>query len=235
MNTVVMIPAHNEGMNIKRVVDELKIKCPQSDYVVINDGSIDNTLKVCRENGFNVINLPVNLGLSGAFRTGILYAYRNGYDAAVQLDGDGQHDPSFIPVLEAELEKGNNIVIGSRFVTQKKPHTMRMFGSSMISFAIKLTTGKTLTDPTSGMRLYDRDMICEFAKNEDYIPEPDTISFLIKNGVNVGEVQVSMRERIAGESYFSFGKSLKYMTNMFISVLFVQAFRRRGGQSDTDI
>lgn len=228
MKILIMIPAYNEELNIERVVNNLIENYPQYDYVVINDGSKDDTAKICREKGFHLIDLPINLGLSGAVQAGMRYAWQNGYDAAIQIDGDGQHRPEFIEKLAEELGKDNaQIVIGSRFVTQKKPHSLRMLGSNVISAFIKLSTGFRLNDPTSGMRMFNRDIIKEFALNINYGPEPDTISYLIKKGVRVKEVQVQMDERVAGESYLNFTRSMKYMILMSFSILFIQGFRKR--------
>ena len=223
-----MIPAYNEELNIERVVNNLIDNFPQNDYVVINDGSKDDTAKICREKGFHLIDLPINLGLSGAVQAGMRYAWQNGYDAAIQIDGDGQHRPEYIEQLAKELEKGEaQIVIGSRFVTEKKPRSLRMLGSNVISGLIRISTGFRLNDPTSGMRLFNRDVVKEFALNINYGPEPDTISYLIKKGVKVKEVQVKMDERIAGESYLNLSKSMKYMILMSFSILFIQGFRKR--------
>ena len=223
-----MIPAYNEELNIERVVNNLIDNFPQYDYVVINDGSKDDTAKICREKGFHLIDLPINLGLSGAVQAGMRYAWQNGYDDAIQIDGDGQHRPDYIEQLAKELEKGEaQIVIGSRFVTEKKPRSLRMLGSNVISGLIRLSTGFRLNDPTSGMRLFNRDVVKEFALNINYGPEPDTISYLIKKGVKVKEVQVKMDERIAGESYLNLSKSMKYMILMSFSILFIQGFRKR--------
>ena len=228
MKILIIIPAYNEELNIERVVNNLIDNFPQYDYVVINDGSKDDTAKICREKGFHLIDLPINLGLSGAVQAGMRYAWQNGYDAAIQIDGDGQHRPEYIEQLAKELEKGEaQIVIGSRFVTEKKPRFLRMLGSNVISGLIRISTGFRLNDPTSGMRLFNRDVVKEFALNINYGPEPDTISYLIKKGVKVKEVQVKMDERIAGESYLNLSKSMKYMILMSFSILFIQGFRKR--------
>lgn len=227
MRLLVIIPAYNEEESILTTVANLRSVCPQYDYLVVNDGSADNTAAVCRENHLNLLNLPVNLGLSGAFQAGMKYAYQQGYDAAVQFDADGQHCPEYLPGMLAELEKGNDIVIGSRFVEKKKPRTMRMFGSALIAFAIHLTTGRWLGDPTSGMRMYNRKMIRLFAKQLNIEPEPDTIAYLIGSGAKVAEVQVEMRERMAGESYLSPIRSAAYMTQIGVSIILFQKFRRK--------
>ena len=175
---LIVIPAYNEEESIVSVVEELTTHYPQYDYVVVNDGSRDKTAAVCRAHGYRLIDLPVNLGLAGAFQTGLRYAAENDYDCAMQLDADGQHKPEFIaPMLEA-LEEGNDIVIGSRFLTVKKPKTLR-------------------------------------------------ISYLIKNGAKVKEVQVEMGERTAGQSYLTFWRSVQYMVKMSISILLIQWFRKR--------
>ena len=230
MKVLVVIPAYNEQENISRVVDNLIQNYPQFDYVVVNDGSRDDTAQICRQNGYNLIDLPVNLGLAGGFQAGLKYAHKKDYDAAIQFDADGQHLPQFIQPMIDEMEaKGVDIVIGSRFVTEKKPVSLRMFGSYLIAFAMKLTTGKKLTDPTSGMRLFNKKMIKEFALDANYTPEPDTISYLMKNGATVSEIQVEMAERIAGESYLNPVNAMKYMTKMGISIILIQWFRKRRG------
>ena len=225
MKTLIIVPAYNEGENIERVINNLKDNFPQYDYIVINDGSRDNTEQICREKGFNFISHPVNLGLAGAVQTGMKYAYKHGYDAAVQYDGDGQHDARFIAPMLEELKAGNDVVIGSRFVTEKKPHSLRMLGSNMIQFAIRLTTGKPIKDPTSGMRMYNKKLIEKLAFALDLGPEPDTVALFIRKKFKVKEIQVEMLERIAGESYLNLSRSIKYMMRMFVSILILQWFR----------
>lgn len=228
MKLLIVIPAYNERENIERVVDNLKANCPQCDYIVVNDGSKDKTRSVCREKGYNLIDLPVNLGLAGAFQTGLRYAKIKDYDAVLQFDADGQHLPQYIQAMVECMETYNSdIVIGSRFVNVKKPKSLRMIGSYLISRAMKLTTGKKISDPTSGMRLFNRKMINEFATDANFAPEPDTISFLLKNGATVREVQVEMRERIAGQSYLNLINAAKYMIKMGLSIVFIQWFRKR--------
>ena len=232
MSVLVIIPAYNEQESIEKVVDNLKKNYPQYDYIIINDGSKDRTSAICHERGYEIIDLPVNLGLTGAFQTGLKYAYKQGYDYAIQFDADGQHLPEYIEPMVDKINEGYDLVIGSRFVEKKKPKTLRMLGSAMISFAIKVTTGKYVADPTSGMRLFNKSLIKEFAENINYEPEPDTVSFLIKQGVKVAEVQVEMKEREAGESYLNLSRSIVYMTKMFISIIVLQNFRnrKRGGK-----
>ena len=225
---LLIIPAYNEAENIVCVVNDLREHYPEFDYVVVNDGSKDLTAEICRENGFNLVDYPVNLGLAGAFQGGMKYAFRMGYVYAMQYDGDGQHDPRFIEtMLETAKKTNSDIVIGSRFVTEKKPWTARMLGSRIIGACIRLTTGRRISDPTSGMRLFNRRMIRDLAHQVNYGPEPDTIAFLIRCGARVQECQVSMNERTAGESYLKFGASVKYMVRMCVSILVVQWFRKK--------
>lgn len=224
---LVIIPAYNEEDNIVHVAEQFREQYTQYDYVIVNDGSRDHTADICMKNGYNILNLPINLGLAGAFQTGMKYAYENGYEYAIQFDADGQHMPEYIECMLSKMKDGYDIVIGSRFVTEKKPHSMRMLGSDLISLAIRLSTGKKIKDPTSGMRMYNKNMISKFANSLNYGPEPDTISHLLRNDVKVGEVQVKMLERTAGESYLKPLKAMAYMIRMLCSILIIQNFRKR--------
>lgn len=224
---LVIIPAYNEEQNIEMVVDELITKHPELDYVIVNDGSTDNTANICRKKGYNLVNLPVNLGLAGCFQTGMKYAYQRGYACAVQFDGDGQHRPEYIEGLRRKMEEGYDIVIGSRFVDQPKNFSMRMIGSRLIGGAIRLTTGVRVADPTSGMRMFNKEMIKEFALSLNYGPEPDTVSYLLKQGAKVAEVPVVITERAGGESYLKPAVAVRYMARVLISILMIQNFRKR--------
>ncbi|WP_289301885.1 glycosyltransferase family 2 protein [Sporofaciens musculi] len=224
---LIIIPAYNEEENIENVVNYIIQKYAQYDYIVVNDGSKDRTAEICKEKGYELLNLPVNLGLAGAFQAGLKYAYEKGYTYAIQFDADGQHRPEFIEPMLERIKEGYDIVIGSRFVKQRKSGSMRMIGSRMLTIAIKITTGIRVADPTSGMRMFSKSMIEEFAQNMNYGPEPDTISYLLKNGTRVSEVQVKMEERQYGESYLNLLSSARYMVNMLISIFFVQNFRKR--------
>ncbi len=223
-----VVPAYNEEGNIVSTIEDLKAHAPGVDYVVVNDGSKDATASICTERGYDLISLPVNLGLAGAFQTGMKYAHERGYDYAIQFDADGQHSAAYIAdMVEAAERTGANIIVGSRFSARKKPFSARMAGSALITAMIFLTTRKRIQDPTSGMRLFDASMIPLFADELDFGPEPDTLSFLMRRGCKVEEVQVEMRERTAGESYLSFTKSVSYMLRISISILLVQWFRRK--------
>ena len=223
---LVIIPAYNEEESISSTVDELTSTLPGVDYVVVNDGSKDGTERICLEHGYNYVSLPVNSGLTVGFQTGMKYALRNGYDYALQFDADGQHRPVYISkMLDLAVAEDVDIVIGSRFVNKCKEVSARMLGSRIITVAIKLTTGKRVADPTSGMRMFNRKMIERFANDDSLNPEPESISYLMKKGAKVREVQVEMRERQAGESYLNIPKSIAYMARACISILFVQWFR----------
>jgi glycosyltransferase involved in cell wall biosynthesis len=224
---LIVIPAFNEEENIKNVVTYITQSYPEFDYVVVNDGSKDATAAVCRENGYELIDLPINLGLAGAFQAGLKYAYAKGYSYAIQFDADGQHRPEFIHSMLDRIKEGYDIVIGSRFLEEKKQHSLRMMGSRILTTAVKLTTNTRVSDPTSGMRMFSRSMIEEFANNLNYGPEPDTVSYLLKNGAKVSEVQVEMDERQFGESYLNFTASIKYMVKMLISIFILQNVRKR--------
>ena len=156
-------------------MDHLREQYPQFDYIVINDGSRDATARICREKGYHLLDLPVNLGLAGGFQAGLKYAWENNYSYAIQFDGDGQHRPEYIQPMKEKMEEGYDIVIGSRFLTEKKSRSMRMLGSGLLSFAIRLTTGTRIKDPTSGMRMFSRKMIEEFA-----------LSFKLRAGAGYG-------------------------------------------------
>lgn len=229
MKTLLIIPAYNEEESLSSTIDSIKDFVPEIDFLIINDGSKDDTVKICREHKYPFVDLSTNLGLAGGFQTGMKYAYRHGYDCAIQFDADGQHLPQYIPAMMKAIESAD-IAIGSRFIDSKKPKSMRMLGSNLIEGAIKLTTGKTLTDPTSGMRAFNKRMIEQMARGLNMGPEPDTVSYLIKRAdAKVVEVPVTMAERFAGESYLNPWSSSMYMLRMTISILFIQFFRRKIG------
>lgn len=226
MKTLVVIPAYNEALNIEKTVHDLEVNAPEVDYVVVNDGSKDNTLEVLKKNDFNYIDGFCNLGLFGAVQTGFKLAIKENYDIVIQFDGDGQHSAKYIAPLVKEIEKGNNIVIGSRFVDEKKPFTARMMGSRLIAGAIKLMTGKTITDPTSGFRAYDRACIKDYASEMNNPPEPDTLVHMLRKQRKIKEIQVQMSDREFGESYLNLVNTIKYMSRMMVSIFLIQPFRK---------
>lgn len=228
MKCLIIIPAYNEEKNISQVVQGVQKIYPEYDYIVVNDGSKDDTAKICKENCFNLLNLPINLGLSGAFQAGIKYAYERSYDAVLQLDGDGQHQASYIKELLNHMQNTNaDIVIGSRFKDCKKNRSLRMLGSGLIRILINLTAHQDIADPTSGMRVYSKRVIKAYATEMNFNPEPDTISYLIRCGAKVEEVQVEMSERGEGESYLNWKTSMIYMIKVCFSILIIQAFRKK--------
>lgn len=225
---LIIIPAYNEEKNLKRVIDHLRQVCPQFDYVIVNDGSTDRTEEVCRQNRYHHISLPVNLGITGAVQAGMKYASQKGYDMALQFDADGQHLPEYIQdMVDCMIREQCNVVIASRFVGSRMPFRMRTIGAKLITAAIRLTSGRRLSDPTSGMRLYDKHIIEQFVKDENSTPEPDTLAYLIRLGANIREIKVEMEERTEGASYLTPINASKYMIHMLMSICIFQWFRDR--------
>ena len=222
MKKLVIIPAYNESGSIIKVVNDLRENAPGFDYVVINDCSTDNTLDVLRENHINHVNLSVNLGIGGAVQTGYIYARQNGYDIAAQFDGDGQHDAAYLEMMAEELVRsGSDMVIGSRFIEKEgfQSSGLRRIGIRYFSILIKLMTGKVVTDPTSGMRMMNRDIIRIFAEDypKDY-PEPECVMSILRKGKKVTEVPVIMREREEGTSSIGGFKSVYYMIKVTLAI-----------------
>ena len=227
MKVLLIIPAYNEALNIEKTVKDVTSNT-NYDYIIVNDCSKDNKKAVFERNNFHMISLPVNYGLTSGIQAGMKYAYQKGYDIAIQFDGDGQHQAKYLKDLVKEIEKGNcDVAIGSRFANQKKPHSLRMLGSNLISFCIKITTWKKIKDTTSGMRAYNKQAIEEFVKNKSLTPEPDTLVYLIKRGMKIKEVQVEMSDREFGESYLKPLKAIEYMFNMIFSILFIRSTTRK--------
>ena len=223
MKKLIIIPAYNESENILNTVRVIQEDAPDFDYVVINDCSKDNTLQLLVENHINHVNLPVNLGIGGAVQTGYKYALENNYDVAVQVDGDGQHDPKYLKVLVDALEKNDaDMVIGSRFINNEgfQSTFMRRVGIVYFTKLIHLLTGKTITDPTSGFRMCNRRVIELFSKDypRDY-PEPESIVALLKRNMDVMEVPVQMKERQGGVSSINASKSVYYMIKVSLAIL----------------
>lgn len=221
-----VIPAYNEEASIRNTVEGLKEICPEYDYIVINDGSTDSTLEVCLENGYPTLNLPMNLGLYGAFQAGVRYAYQEGYSWVLQFDGDGQHPAESIPEMMERASVGDcDIVIGSRYVDDKIGWAPRQIGGRLISLCIFIVTGRKIHDPTSGMRLFGRKIIKKIASQMNVNPEPDTLAALMKDGFRVAEVPVVMKERQAGKSYIGGLTSITYMLRTCMSILLIHWFR----------
>ena len=226
IKTLIIVPAYNEEKNIEAVIKDIR-ENSNYDYIIINDCSKDETLNVCKKNGFNYLSLPVNYGLTSGIQLGMKYALENNYDIAIQFDGDGQHKAKYLSDLVKTMVNDNcDIVIGSRFVSAKKPKSLRMFGSNIISICIKLVTGEIIKDPTSGMRAYNRSIIEAFVKDSSLTPEPDTLAYMIKRGKKIKEVQVEMQERMYGESYLKPIKATEYMLNIIASIVFFRNFQK---------
>ncbi len=226
MKILAIIPAYNEQDCIEQTVRSLVSTCPHIDYLVVNDGSTDATREICERQGIRHVNLSINSGLACGFQTGMKYALRHGYDAAVQFDADGQHLPEYIPTMAAAMAEHNaDIVIASRVLAGENLTGARGAGSHLISLLIRLTSGVRLTDPTSGMRLYNRRMIDLFANGRDLTPEPDTVALIARKGGKVVEVPALMQERQGGTSYFDLPHVVRYMSRICSSILFLQWFR----------
>ena len=224
MKKLVIIPAYNEEGSIIKTVSDIENNAPDFDYVVINDCSKDRTLEVCRKQGYHVINLPVNMGIGGGVQTGYMYAWRNGYDVAVQFDGDGQHNAKYLDMMAETLKnKKLDMVIGSRYIQKKgfQSSGMRRLGIRYFSGLIKLVTRNRITDPTSGMRMVNREVIEFFAGNypKDY-PEPESVVTLLKKKKQVQEVPVEMNAREEGVSSISAVKAVYYMIKVSLAVFF---------------
>ena len=223
MKVLIIIPAYNEQDSIRAVIEELKAAEPDYDYVVINDCSSDRTLEVIEQEGFNRLDLPDNLGVGGGVQTGYLYALRYGYDIAVQMDGDGQHDPSYLkkivdPVMSGEAD----VCIGSRFIDKAGFQTsfMRRFGIRVLSFIIRLCCSHRCSDATSGFRACNKAVFSHFAEHyaQDH-PEPEAVVSAVLAGFKVKEVPVVMRERTAGVSSISPAKSVYFMLKVSLAIL----------------
>jgi len=228
--TLVIIPAFNEEGSIGKVVEEVKAYFPQGDALVVNDGSNDLTSEVAKAKGAIVLDLPFNLGIGGAMQAGYKYAYERGYDVAVQVDGDGQHDPKEIPKLLDVLEKGTaDVAMGSRFIgdSEYKASVMRRLGMVILSKAISIVVGEKLTDPTSGFRAANRRAIQLFSVNypQDY-PEPEAIVLLHQCRLKMKEIPVKIKQRFSGESSITKIRSVYYMVKVLLAI-FVDCFKKR--------
>lgn len=237
MKVLAIVPAYNESGNIKEVCENLeKVKLNPNfdfDYIVINDGSKDNTSKICHENNFPCIDLIHNLGIGGAVQTGYLYAKKNNYDIALQFDGDNQHDANYINDLVMPIINGEcDMTVGSRYVSDKsdfKSTPMRQFGIKFLSFVLRITTGKKIKDMTSGFRAINKGIISLFCNDypNDY-PEPETLVTVIKKGYVVKEIGVKMHERKHGVSSITPLKSIYYMSKVTYAMLVRVLIEREG-------
>lgn len=220
---LVIIPAYNEEKSILDTVRDLKEYAPEFDYIVVNDCSKDGTVALCKKNQIPFLDLPVNLGIGGAVQTGYHYALENGYQIAVQFDGDGQHDARYLEHMKESLEREKaDLLIGSRFIEKKgfQSSGLRRLGIRYFTILIRMLTGVRITDPTSGMRMAGEQAILIFATHypKDY-PEPESAVAAIRQGLKLVEIPVVMRDRMEGTSSISAGKSIYYMIKVTLAIL----------------
>lgn len=237
MKILLIIPAYNEEENILKTYDSIinynKQNKTNYDVIVINDGSKDNTEEILVKNNIPHIKLVHNLGIGGAVQTGYKYALENDYDIAIQYDGDGQHDVSYVhTIIKPIIEYKADFVIGSRFIEKddenfKSTFTRRM-GINIISFCIKLVTKRKIYDTTSGFRACNKEIIKKFANNypTEY-PEPITTVELLKDKYRIEEKYVKMNEREGGVSSIRAWKTVYYMVNVILSILVVGTRRNK--------
>ena len=223
MRVLVVIPAYNEEESIERVVGELRSTAPECDYIIVNDCSSDGTAAIIEKNGFNRLNVPVNLGIGGGVQTGYKYAVQEGYDIVVQMDGDGQHDARFLRSIIAPVENGEaDLCIGSRFIDKIgfQTSSMRRFGIAILRNLIKFCCGVRVTDATSGFRACTIALAKHYTTHyaQDY-PEPEAIVSAAKSGFRVKEVPVEMRERLGGKSSINGFRSAYFMMKVSLAIL----------------
>jgi len=223
MNKIlIIIPAYNEEECLPGVMQDLRSHAPDADILVVDDGSRDRTAEVARQTGVKVASLPYNLGIGGAMQTGFQYARNNGYDIAIQFDGDGQHMAAEIEILLDPLQKGRaDIVIGSRFLKRGdyRPSFFRRIGISIFSTVLSAIMGMPVTDTTSGFRAVNSRVIEFFARvyPEDY-PEVESLVLLHRAGMTIAEVPVRMRDRTGGRSSITPIRSVYYMIKVLLAV-----------------
>lgn len=231
MRCLVMIPAYNEEASIQKVITKLKMDCPEADYLVINDCSKDHTEEQLGAMKASFVSLPLNLGIGGAVQTGYQYAQQHGYDIAVQIDGDGQHDTSYLKQVIAPIEEGKaDVVIGSRFITGEgfQSSGIRRMGIRFLSTLIRICTGEKIIDVTSGFRAVGKEMIALYAGDYPYdYPEPEAIVMASMEGMRIQEVPVVMVERQSGVSSINAGRSIYYMMKVSIAVILCRCLRKR--------
>ncbi len=225
----VIIPAYNEEQSIGDVVASIRRLGTGYDAIVINDNSTDKTAEVARRAGALVIELPCNLGIGGAVQTGYKFARQRGYDACIQVDGDGQHPADQIPrLIQTLFYEGYDVVIGSRFVTDSKYEIsfMRLLGIRILSFFLKVTTGLDIKDTTSGFRAINRKVMEFFADEypQDY-PEPESLVFVHKKGYTVKEIPTRMNSRMYGKSSITPILSIYYMIKVMLA-MFIDLFKK---------
>ncbi len=223
---LVIIPAYNEAESIPKVLKDLRVQMPQADVVVIDDGSEDATGEIARQHGAAVLRLPCNLGVGGAMQTGYIYAARNGYDFAVQFDGDGQHRANQIPLLlDALADAPADLVVGSRRLSKKGLYrfdVFRLIGSSLLARLVSLIVGRKITDPTSGFRASNRKTIEFFARNypQTYLADTtEALAWASRSGIRITEIPVRMRHRRSGSSATGSIKGVGHVLRIILTLL----------------
>jgi glycosyltransferase involved in cell wall biosynthesis len=229
LRRVAIVPALYEEDAIASVIDEIRAFDPGLDVVVVDDGSTDGTTRAARARGARVLRLPFNLGIGGAVQTGFRLAFEQGYDIAVRVDGDGQHDPSQLgSLLDPVLAGQADIVVGSRFAGKDgyRSSRSRRAGIRLLAWVVSVLVHQRVTDTTSGFQALNRDGIRLFAADypHDY-PEAEATVMVIKHRLRLAEVPVSMRERGAGRSSIGALSSIYYMVKVLLAI-FVGVFRR---------
>ena len=227
---LVIVPAYNEADNIATTIESIRKNAPGTDILVINDGSRDETLQILKDCSVSYLNLRTNLGIGGAVQSGYIYARENQYDYAVQIDADGQHDPSYILEMVRWMQENQiDVGIGSRFITKQgfQSSAARRMGIHFLSNLIRLNCGVRIYDVTSGYRIANRRFIEVFARDysDDY-PEPDAILTAVRHGGKVAEYPVIMHERMMGESSIGFRKSVYYMVKVSLSIMMHRVVQR---------
>jgi hypothetical protein len=229
LKRLAIVPSFNEEASVGRVIDELRAFDPGFDIVVVDDGSVDRTAGVAADRGAHVIRLPFNLGIGGAVQTGYRFAFEQGFDIAVQVDGDGQHDPAQLPkILEPVLDGDADLVVGSRFAGGGafRSTAVRRIGIRIFASIVSAVVRQRVTDTTSGFRAVNRKGIALFAADypHDY-PEVEATVMCVKHKLRLTEVPVEMRERSGGQSSITAFRSIYYMTKVLLAI-FVGLFRR---------
>lgn len=229
LKVLIIVPAYNEAKQIKAVIEDIRVHAPYADIVVVNDGSGDDTLQQALLTGAAVLNLPYNLGIGGAVQTGYLHAMNGGYDIAVQIDGDGQHDPADLRQLLSDLvNSGADMVIGSRFLDKAGYQStwLRKIGIHLLSTLVSRLTGHQATDTTSGFRVCGRRAISLFAQlyPTDY-PEVESLILLNNHGLRFIETPVTMRRRAFGKSSITALKSMYYMIKVTLAIFLSHSWK----------
>ena len=223
MRVAAIVPAFNEAKSLPALAEAFRACAPAVDVCVVDDGSKDDTARVAASLGLSVLRLPVNLGIGGAVQAGYLWALERGYDVAVQVDGDGQHDPAYLAALVAPIEAGAaDVVIGSRFLAEGgfRSTFLRRAGIRYLSWFLRVRCGARVTDTTSGFRAAGRRAIELFARYypSDY-PEPEAIALAKRAGLRLAEVPVRMSERSHGQSSITAFRTLYYLVKVSLALV----------------